>query len=137
MVKQVIVIRKDLKTRRGKEISQGSHASIAFLTSRIREKLDRESFGTLSSGELEVSVSLSKAEVEWIDGPFTKVCVKVDSEEELMKIKDNAEKAGLNYNLIVDSGKTEFGGKPTLTCMAIGPDEEELIDKVTGHLKLY
>ena len=30
--KQVIAIRKDLKMRRGKEIAQGSHASMAFLT---------------------------------------------------------------------------------------------------------
>ena len=30
-MKQVIIIRKDLKMRRGKEIAQGSHASMAFL----------------------------------------------------------------------------------------------------------
>jgi PTH2 family peptidyl-tRNA hydrolase len=35
--KQVIVIRKDLKMRRGKEIAQGSHASMAFLTRRINQ----------------------------------------------------------------------------------------------------
>ncbi|MGZ3423232.1 MAG: peptidyl-tRNA hydrolase, partial [Polyangiales bacterium] len=35
MVKQVIVVRRDLKMRRGKEIAQGSHASMAFLTERL------------------------------------------------------------------------------------------------------
>jgi PTH2 family peptidyl-tRNA hydrolase len=35
-VKQVLVIRKDLKMRRGKEIAQGAHASMAWLTNRLR-----------------------------------------------------------------------------------------------------
>jgi PTH2 family peptidyl-tRNA hydrolase len=31
-IKQVIVMRADLKMRRGKEIAQGSHASLMFLS---------------------------------------------------------------------------------------------------------
>ena len=38
-LKQVILIRKDLKMRRGKEVAQGSHASMAFMTEKIREVL--------------------------------------------------------------------------------------------------
>lgn len=34
--KQVIVIRRDLKMRRGKEIAQGSHASMAFMSHLLR-----------------------------------------------------------------------------------------------------
>ena len=41
-IKQVILIRKDLKMRRGKEIAQGSHASMEFLVSRIRQQPERE-----------------------------------------------------------------------------------------------
>lgn len=37
--KQVILIRKDLKMRRGKEIAQGAHASMAFLVNPIRQLL--------------------------------------------------------------------------------------------------
>jgi len=33
--KQVIVIRRDLKMRRGKEIAQGAHASTAWLAERV------------------------------------------------------------------------------------------------------
>ena len=44
---------------------------------------------------------------------------------------------GLTSHLIRDSGRTEFGGVPTLTACAIGPDEGTRIDQVTGDLKLY
>jgi peptidyl-tRNA hydrolase len=35
-----------------------------------------------------------------------------------------------------DSGKTEFPGEPTNTCLAIGPDDADKIDAVTGELQL-
>jgi PTH2 family peptidyl-tRNA hydrolase len=38
--------------------------------------------------------------------------------------------------LIIDSGLTEFGGVPTKTCVAIGPDIDAKIDVLTKHLKL-
>jgi len=39
-------------------------------------------------------------------------------------------------HVITDNGKTEFGGIPTKTCLALGPDLSEKIDEVTGDLKL-
>ena len=126
-VKQVIVMRKDLNMRRGKEIAQGSHASISFLSHKVRKSL---------SGR-KAEIKLTDAEMAWFDGSFTKVCVRVDSEQELLEIYQKAIGAGLVAHLITDSGRTEFNGVPTRTCCAIGPDEAEKIDKVTGHLKLY
>jgi peptidyl-tRNA hydrolase, PTH2 family len=38
--------------------------------------------------------------------------------------------------LITDAGHTEFKGVPTKTCLAIGPNDVDEIDVVTGHLKL-
>jgi peptidyl-tRNA hydrolase, PTH2 family len=43
---------------------------------------------------------------------------------------------GLEGHLIADSGRTEFHGKPTRPCLAIGPDDAARIDQVTGHLEL-
>jgi peptidyl-tRNA hydrolase, PTH2 family len=128
-VKQVIIIRKDLKMRRGKEIAQGSHASIAFLTERL----------THSSNALFAitPADFSQAEWEWMQGNFRKICVVVNSEEELRKVYQDAKDAGLVAELIEDSGLTEFGGVPTFTAVAIGPDLDEKIDPVTGHLTLY
>ena len=37
--KQVIVIRRDLRMRRGKEIAQGAHASMAWLRQRVMPHL--------------------------------------------------------------------------------------------------
>lgn len=119
-IKQVIVMRKDLNMRRGKEIAQGAHASMAFLSKKVRA-------GTL----------FSDLEYEWLSGTFTKVCVRVNSEAELLAIADQAVKEGVPVEIITDSGKTEFAGVPTRTCLALGPDLAEKVDKITGNLALY
>ena len=121
--KQVIVMRKDLKMRRGKEIAQGSHASMAFLTRQLPSGTD--------------TVQLSDEAREWMDKHFTKVCLQAESEAELMDIYEKAKEKGLEVHLITDSGRTEFNGVPTKTCLAIGPNYADRIDEVTSHLKLY
>lgn len=60
----------------------------------------------------------------------------MNSEAELLAIRDKAIEAGLEVHLITDSGKTEFHGEPTNTCLAIGPDLAEKIDPITGELQL-
>jgi PTH2 family peptidyl-tRNA hydrolase len=135
MGKQVIVIRKDLKMRRGKEIAQGAHASIAFLTNRIREYL--KGLEPYTQKPPNTWIQLSEAEMAWIKGRFRKICCIVDSEEELLELHKKAEEAGLVSSLIQDSGKTEFHGEATYTCLAIGPDDDAKIDKITRHLTLY
>jgi peptidyl-tRNA hydrolase, PTH2 family len=123
-IKQVIVMRHDLKMRRGKQIAQGAHASMAFLTRRL------QSSPSISLNDFSPSARI------WISGSFAKVCVRCNSEEELMAIHDKAIELGLEVNLITDSGRTEFHGQPTRTCLAIGPDDASKIDPVTGHLEL-
>jgi len=127
-IKQVILIRRDLKMRRGKEIAQGSHASMEFLVSRIRD--------SLAAGSV-AAVELSDSERTWITQGMGKVCLQVSSEEELLAHHEKARSLGLTSHLIRDSGRTEFGGIPTLTACAIGPAPVEQIDAVTGDLKLY
>ena len=114
--------------RRGKEIAQGSHASMAFLVNRMR---------ALPGANTDVNLQLRPAELEWITKGMAKVCLKVNSEEELLECHAKAQAEGLESHLIRDSGRTEFGGVPTLTACAIGPDDPERIDRVTGELTLY
>jgi PTH2 family peptidyl-tRNA hydrolase len=127
--KQVIVIRRDLKMRRGKEIAQGAHAATAWLADRVLQIMR-------PNGSVD-HLALSPAEQAWLESSFRKVTVKVNSEEELMAVYDQALEAGLVVDLITDRGLTEFGGVPTRTCLAIGPDYDDLIDPVTGDLELY
>jgi PTH2 family peptidyl-tRNA hydrolase len=47
-----------------------------------------------------------------------------------------ARAAGVECHLIQDNGTTEFGGVPTYTCLALGPDLAEKIDPLTKDLKL-
>ena len=124
-VKQVIVIRRDLKMRRGKEIAQGAHAAMAWLTRRMRFRGDG------------ASVELSAAEREWLTAGSRKITVTVSSQEQLMAVYEKARAAGLAAELITDSGRTEFHGVPTPTSLGIGPDYDDLIDPVTGDLDLY
>jgi PTH2 family peptidyl-tRNA hydrolase len=118
MVKQVIVIRKDLKMRRGKEIAQGAHVAKKFLIERPTQR--------------------TVAEHHWFnDCNMKTVCCYVNSEAELKGVFDNAVKSNIQVYPQIDAGKTEFNGEPTLTCIALGPEYEDIIDKVTGNLKLY
>jgi PTH2 family peptidyl-tRNA hydrolase len=118
--KQVIVMRRDLGMRRGKEIAQGAHASMIWLALRIRQS----------------GYTFTEAERRWLEGPFTKVCVRVDSEEELLAIVQRAQESGVLVHLCVDAGKTEYHGVPTPTCCAVGPDFPERINSITGQLTL-
>jgi peptidyl-tRNA hydrolase, PTH2 family len=127
--KQVIVIRRDLRMRRGKEIAQGAHASTAWLAGRVLQ-------GMRPNGTVD-HVDLSEAERAWLESSFRKVTVKVDSEEKLMAVYHKALEAGLVVHLVTDRGLTEFGGVPTRTCLAVGPDYDDLVDPVTSDLELY
>lgn len=135
-VKQVILIRRDLGMRRGKEIAQGSHASMAFLSEAVQDYAKQCDDYLLTRME-EPQLELSNAAWRWIEGRFTKVTLQVWSEEELEKYYQAALAAGLTAHLITDSGKTEFRGEATKTCCAIGPDYSDKINAVTGDLRLY
>lgn len=126
-VKQVIVIRRDLGMRRGKEIAQGAHAAMEWLSARM---------DFVNGSDVSFDV-FTPAERAWMSGTFAKVVLQVNSEEELLKVHENAIAADLNSQLVIDAGRTEFHGKHTITALAIGPDYAEAIDKITGDLKLY
>ncbi|MBI2670800.1 peptidyl-tRNA hydrolase [Candidatus Woesearchaeota archaeon] len=112
MLKQVIIVRKDLKMPKGKFAVQCSHASVEAVLISDKEKIK-----------------------SWQKDGAKKVLLKVGNEEELLKYYTSAKKLRLKTVLIKDSGKTFFK-KPTITCIGIGPDAEEKIDRVSGKLKI-
>jgi len=115
--------------RKGKMVAQGAHASLdAVLSHLFQHRADKPVF---MPTERHMDNIWS-----WYHGSMTKICVGVDSLEAFDKLRDLAAEAALPCSVIRDEGRTEFGGVPTFTCLAIGPAEAEDIDKITGGLKL-
>ena len=73
---------------------------------------------------------------EWRQEGMKKSILKVKDEKELIEFKKKAGAAKLKTALVTDAGRTFFK-KPTKTCLGIGPDKEEKIDKITGKLHLF
>ena len=136
-VKQIIVVRKDLKMRKGKIASQSSHASMKIILDLMTETTIVHPIGKEVPNYTR-TLTLDRMDPlhKWLEGSFTKVVVYVNSKEELLEIEAKAKESGIRTALIVDSGKTEFHGVPTTTCLALGPDFADKLNKVTGHLKL-
>lgn len=98
--------------RKGKYVSQGCHASLGSY--------------------LEASSVESN---KWIQNGQKKICLGIDSEEELIEIFKTAYNADLPCYLVKDAGHTQL--EPgTYTAVGIGPASEEEINKITGKLKL-
>jgi peptidyl-tRNA hydrolase, PTH2 family len=111
-LKQVIVVNESLKLPRGKLSAQVAHAAVeAFLAAS------------------------SKVKDAWLNLGMPKVVLQGSSEEEIVALAERAEKAGLPAALIQDAGRTTVS-PGTVTCIGIGPAEEQEIDRLTGHMKL-
>ena len=114
-VKQVLVLRADLKMGKGKLAAQASHASVlATLEAQRHNKIwyDR-----------------------WFKMGMKKIVVKVSTDEELHEVFRKAVKAKLPRALINDAGHTQLP-PGTATAVGIGPAPEQLIDPITNSLKL-
>jgi len=129
--KQVLVVRKDLKMRKGKIAAQCAHASLGVILDLMQEFPQ-----VLHYCERTLTMRVGDPLEQWVNGIFTKVCLYVESEEHLLLLHKQALDLKLHCKLITDVGKTEFHGVPTVTVLAIGPNWNDDIDKVTGGLSL-
>lgn len=111
-MKQVIVVRTDLKMGKGKLAAQAAHASLAAF---------------LAASEADRS--------NWLEQGMKKVVVKLSSEKELLNLYKKIKKERLPCELIIDRGLTQIKGG-TVTAAGIGPEEDRKIDKFTKKLKL-
>lgn len=136
--KQMIVMRRDLKMRKGKIAAQAGHACLSA-TLMALEKEGR--LGDLIPGGTGMMLRpTTKAPTPlscWFESGTTKVCVYVDSLESLLELDQKAKEMGIISALICDAGRTEFHGESTYTCLALEPLCPETVEPLTGELPLY
>lgn len=138
--KQMIVMRRDLKMRKGKIAAQSGHACVeATLMALAREGRLEEVRVSPDEGwvYLDDDGREPTALSDWFEAGVAKVCVYVDSEEELLDIARQGRERGFAVALVRDAGLTEFHGEPTYTCLAFEPLHAEEVDPITGRLPLY
>lgn len=105
---------------KGKLAAQASHASIkAYMNTKEHENRNK----------LAGSIS------EWEETGSTKIVLAVNSEEELAECLKKALQNRVAAAYIVDEGRTVFG-RPTATCVGVGPAPEEILNELFGDLKL-
>lgn len=136
--KMMIVMRRDLKMRKGKIAAQAGHACIdAILTALKKEDRLNELAMTEDGMTLNTEDPNASPLTEWFHYGCAKICVYVDSEEELLAIAEKASEKNIIASVITDAGMTEFHGVPTKTCLALEPLPAEIADELTGKLPLY
>ncbi|CAH2094109.1 unnamed protein product [Euphydryas editha] len=113
--KLVLVVRTDLNMGKGKIAAQCGHAAVGAYEKALKHDPD--------------SLKL------WKMTGQAKIALKTDSVDEIKQIADNAKKMGLITSLIKDAGRTQIAPN-SITVLGVGPAPKDVIDKVTGHLKL-
>ena len=114
-VKQVIIVRNDLKMGKGKIAAQASHASV---------------IATLEAKKHQPTWFNA-----WLTQGMAKIVVKVNSQEELHHMFQLGVKNKLPRALINDAGHTQLA-PGTATAVALGPAPTKSLDTITGNLKL-
>ena len=136
--KMMIVMRRDLKMRKGKIAAQAGHACIDAILMALKKEGRMNDFEMTSDGlTLKTTDKTVTPLSDWFLFGCAKVCVYVDSEQELLAIAQNASEKGIISSIITDAGMTEFHGVPTKTCLALEPLPAEVADELTGNLPLY
>lgn len=137
--KQMLIVRRDLKMRKGKIAAQASHAAVEAVLKAILKEGRAGQLRTDPQGwvYLDTPAGQESPLTDWFQYGMAKICVYVDSEEELLELDRRAREAGVTTALIQDAGMTEFHGEPTYTALAFEPLEAARADELTGTLPLY
>jgi len=114
--KMVVVVRQDLGMGKGKAAAQCCHAAVHIVDKARRNHLQWLTW--------------------WEENGCPKVCLKCPDEETLIALHAHARVLGLDSVVISDAGRTQIASGSKTVC-GIGPGPVDLINKITGHLKLY
>lgn len=114
--KMVLIVRNDLKMGKGKVAAQCSHAAVSAY-----KQVQRRNPELLK---------------QWEYCGQPKVVLKAPDEETLIQLLADAKQLGLTVSLIQDAGRTQIA-PGSQTVLGIGPGPADVVDRVSGHLKLF
>ncbi|KAF7287668.1 putative peptidyl-tRNA hydrolase 2 [Rhynchophorus ferrugineus] len=115
-VRLILGVRNDLKMQKGKVAAQCGHGAMAAYAKTLN-----------------TSQKLLK---EWLKSGGTKIALRVESEEQMLDLERKAKSVNVLSCIIRDAGQTQVA-PGSRTVIAIGPAPKSVLDKITGHLKLY
>ena len=115
-VKLIYCVRTDLKMGKGKIAAQVGHATLGIYKKNLREKRDD---------------ILEK----WANSGEAKIVVKVKTEREMLQLQRKAEEMKMPTHMVCDAGHTQVAAGSN-TVLVIGPEYENRLNMITGHLKL-
>ena len=151
-MRQLIIARKDLQMSPGKLAAQCCHASMAFMTSNMRNESSIDAVKNKLTGERGYLAQIffpTEVYEEWICGVFTKTICEARNRNQLMKAVEIAKELGLqegeDFFLIKDCCLTELnpaevdenGVGRTLTCIGFRPLPDELAHQISKKYQLY
>ena len=156
-MRQLIIARKDLNMSAGKLAAQCCHASIAFITSQLRDRSNVTAFALDTIADSDNTVVGYGAELyfdkqtyeDWICGIFTKTVCEAKNKNQLLKAVTIAQELGLkeneDYFLIKDPCLTELepeefdenGVGRVLTCIGFKPLPDDIAHKISKKFQLY
>jgi PTH2 family peptidyl-tRNA hydrolase len=113
--KMVLVVRNDLGMGKGKIGAQCGHATLGAYKRAVKRT--------------------PSAVASWSRWGQAKICVKVNSEAELLEIQQLADAIGVVSYVVQDAGRTQIEAG-SLTVLAVGPAPVDQVNQITGHLKL-
>lgn len=114
-IKQVIIVRKDIKMETGKLSAQVAHAAVM--------------------GYLETEKKDKKVAKEWLDTGEKKIVLKVENEDSLRKFYDAFKYKQIPCALVTDAGLTQLP-PGTVTALGVGPWSSKELNPLTSMLKL-
>ncbi len=162
-MKQLIIVRKDLGMSPGKLAAQVSHASMAFLTSKLRNpkyvqpitkgmmaewhETHADDWQDVIGYEYDYIFDKDTYE-QWLCGIFTKIVCEAKNRNHLLKVIDIANELGLvegtDYFIIKDRCLTELepeeideeGIGRTITCIGFKPLPDDVSRQLSKKYQL-
>lgn len=116
-LRMLFFVRTDLGMTKGKMAAQVGHATQYLIT--------KQYLGVPSAPFL-----------EWVQNDSIKICLIVKSELDLLTFRNIGNELGINTELVIDKGFTQFKGEPTNTVVGWGPLLKKEHEEYTCHLKL-